>query len=245
MPRVEFGSAAVTGFLIREWVFSRPVFGPACVCCGADASGATEDYNCGTAKIRAPLVPMPVCAACRKHALPQWTREGLLGLALVVALVTTILGAWYLLWPVIVPAGVATIALLSLGIRDHLHLRALRRAGHHPRLTFGVIGDAVRLHTTNIALADDLLARNPAARRLATGSPASAADADRDARAELVAQKILSGKPADLDAVRALLAQGTISDVLVEGHLADVEQTLGRSDLRARYRAVRAEPGSS
>jgi hypothetical protein len=236
-----------------------PKFGRECVCCNGDPQGRTQDYDASTDRVTAPTFAVPVCAACARHAMQTHTAPIIMGSLLVVGIAATALGIGklserpddsFLQGMVVFGVALTLIATVwvTLAIRRDRRERAI--GGHHPRLMFSIDHGAPRLITTNEQLANRLLELNPSARRLETRAErkrlararvlaGAAMGPDQEAQARRIAAWLVSGKPDDLDRVRAELATGTVGHVAVEAVLVELETMLGRSDLRSRYQALR------
>lgn len=253
MPIIDFGPSSRSTFVV-------PKFGKTCVCCNQDAQGRTQDYDASTDRIHADVVAMPVCFGCRDHAFQGHTGPILAAAGFCVGTSGTGLGAFYvskrphdaLLWGVLA-VGVAILAVSVVWIVRSVRAERRDRAipGHHARLWFTVGHGSTRLITRNEMLADELIARNPSAKRMLTRAEAKQIPAarvvggggpaiDHDELASSIAQRVIANKPDDLAALRGELAAGSVRHALVEQLLAETETTLGRRDLIARYRALRS-----
>lgn len=259
MSTIAFGPTGPGKFVV-------PRFGSGCVCCGASALGRTQDYDPSTDRVRAQPVPMPVCFECRGHAL-QTPAAAITQTALLLAGACGVaLGLYYrgqrpddefLLGVIAVSLALtlAAVAWMVTTVRRQRRERAL--AGHHPHLVLGVVGATV-LTSTNEALIDELLGLNPDARRVPDRAGRGRIPAARVVRldagvaaghdpalADAIVARMLAGKPADLEAVRGMAATPTLDHRQVEALLAEVERLLGRPDLIARYRQLRASPADA
>jgi hypothetical protein len=180
--RLRFGDAvslarvAARGAVGGSFKFEVPTFGPHCVCCSADAQGRVQSYDPSTDRRTADPVPMPVCLACKDHALKQPFAAIMQAMGILVGGAITALGAMYaadrpgdsvLKWMMVV--GVAMIVLSIAWIRSSSRARARAAGnGHHPGLELSLATGATVLDTDNETLVEDLLAKNPRAVRVPT-----------------------------------------------------------------------------
>lgn len=151
--------------------FIAPKFGGRCVCCNGDALGRTQDYDPSVDRVRADAVTMPVCFACRKHALRSHSGTivtvGLVYIGIVfVALGSAKLGdrpGDTFLWGTIVGAAALTAGAVMSALRANAREKRLVAEGHHAGLTFSVTDERPALITHNRELAEELVALNPGA----------------------------------------------------------------------------------
>src|SRR5690242_15609988 len=66
---ISLGRVALRGAVGGKFSVVVPKFGPHCVCCNADTMGRTQGYDPSTDRIHVPAIAMPVCFACKDHAL--------------------------------------------------------------------------------------------------------------------------------------------------------------------------------
>lgn len=159
----------------RGNTFVVPRFGKTCVCCNIDTMGRTQDYDPSTDRIQAPSIQVPVCGECHKHALQTHTGPIMMGCLLVVGIAATALGFMKLderpndefLYGMVVFGFAAVAATILWFVAVTRRQRAHEREGHHPGLMFSV-DFGTTLNTSNDALADELVALNPGATRVAT-----------------------------------------------------------------------------
>ncbi len=141
-----------------------PRFGAGCVCCGAVTS-RIQPYDPSTDRIHCEAIEVPVCGDCRGHAMLTPTGIILPASALLIGAIIGGLGVhrdaaiMIAIGAALVVAGLAWIAVTTV------RARRWRRAGHHPGLTMSVETGRCVLNTTNVALANELIANNPFARR--------------------------------------------------------------------------------
>ncbi len=182
MQRIQFGEAeslgkvALRGGIGGSFTFVAPRFGTTCVCCNGDAKGRTQDFDASTDRVQAPAVPMPVCEACKDHALQSTFASIMQVCLLFMGLGAIGLAIMYLrqrphddfLWG----TGAVGVALFAVAVTWMIatarRTRRATEAGHHPALAFSIAHGRTLLDTRNDQLADELLARNPNARRLPT-----------------------------------------------------------------------------
>jgi len=151
-----------------------PSFARCCVCCNVDAMGRVQDGEPSTERLTATPVRMPVCLACKDHAMQSAVVPRLQGLMVMLGLVLCAVGAFYVtrrphdhfLWGLLAVSGTSFVAGL-------LWLRATSRRdrreqieGHHGRLEFTIVRGRMLLDTSNEELVRELVARNPNARVL-------------------------------------------------------------------------------
>jgi hypothetical protein len=143
------------------------VFGPRCVCCGADAGGATLGCNPATRAARAMRVlPMlvPVCHDCTAHALPSPRGTTLPGAFVIVGLVLLVFGLVGRSGPfsatVLWLAGVIlTISFAAMAF-GRMRMSHLRKHGHHPGFEVTANRTGLLLDSSNATLIEDVLERN-------------------------------------------------------------------------------------
>lgn len=147
-----------------------PRFGAGCVCCSVVTS-RTQHYDPSTDRIRCEAIEVPVCADCRGHAMVTPTGIILPALALLIGATVGGIGIHRAsarphdaATMIVIGAALVVVALTWIGMAT-LRSRRWRRAGHHPGLTIGVATGRCVLNTTNVALANELIATNPFARR--------------------------------------------------------------------------------
>jgi hypothetical protein len=153
--------------------FVAPRFSGRCVCCSADAQGQTLSYDVSSGTIRAPLVPMPVCAACIPHALARARAAIRVGGLLVLGIGSVVFGLISLAKEgnpgfargMLLGGAVAVAVAVAWGFMQSARERNDRQPGHHPRLHFQVHPGITLLLTENEALVEELLALNPTAKR--------------------------------------------------------------------------------
>jgi hypothetical protein len=157
--------------------FQVPVFGPACVCCNANAMGRTQDYDPSTDRIQAKSFPVPVCFDCKDHALQTATVPMLQACLLIVGVALAGLGIGYrrerpddtLLVGMIAIGALLTLAAIAWIVSTSKREKRERELpGHYPRMQFSLILNRPHLDTRNGELVDRLLANNPSAERLPT-----------------------------------------------------------------------------
>lgn len=162
---------------LRNGTFTPPVVGNECVCCNGDTQGRTQDYNASDDRVQIEPFALPVCFACKDHALQSTTIPILQACALIVSGCLAGLGFYY--WRerpgdvFILGMGiVASVAFLgsiwwiSRSIRREKAERAI--SGHHPHLAFTFVFGNAWFDTTNGELVDRVLAMNPTATRVKT-----------------------------------------------------------------------------
>jgi len=155
-------------------MFDPPSFGRCCVCCNADAMGRVQDADPSTERLTTTPVRMPVCLACKDHAIQSAVVPRLQALMVMLGLLLCAIGAYYItqrphdhfLWGMLAVSGTSFVAGL-------LWLRATSRRnrreqidGHHGRLELSIVRDRMLLDTSNEELVRELVARNPNARVL-------------------------------------------------------------------------------
>lgn len=172
--RVQFGEAE--GIFSRRVQYVAPVFTTACVCCNAETHGRTRDYDPSTDKVRADVVPMPVCAPCHHHAFVAQTTVVLQTSLFMVAGIFGGMCIYYLgqrphdtflKWGIVACAIALALDLAWMFSHRRRAARA-RDEGHHPGLDFSVSHGRTWLDTENDALVDRLIANNPTAKVLPT-----------------------------------------------------------------------------
>lgn len=162
------------GLFASHGRYPAPVFGETCVCCSAPTDD-TVAYDPSGDQQAAERLEVPCCDGCSEHLGTSHLVEQLAILALVVGG----LGTLFMGGAAIVSGGedVLLLGALACGIVPLslggavLWLRERRRttligSGHHPLEIRVELGRCV-IHTTNPTLAEELLALNPSARRLA------------------------------------------------------------------------------
>ena len=172
---VSLGRVALRGAIGGKLQVTMPKFGPHCVCCNADTMGRTQDYDPSTDRIRMPAIAMPVCFACKDHALnPPFAPimqalGGMVGIALAGAGIGFVAKRPHdpVLWGTAVVGTVLALASLAWARATRRRIAAARRDGHHPGLELSVQTGTL-LDTENEALVEELLALNPDAHRLPT-----------------------------------------------------------------------------
>lgn len=172
-PAESVGRVALRGALGGTSQYVAPRFGTGCVCCNDDAQGRTQDYDPSIDRITADSFPVPVCFACRKHALRTHTAQILIVSLLGIGVAATFLGYTKLderpedhfLWWMIAIGISAIVAGVAWVLRAQVRERRLRGAGHHAGLTFSVDHGRTVLRTSNETLASELLELNPHAER--------------------------------------------------------------------------------
>lgn len=154
--------------------FAAPRFGRGCVCCNADAAGRTHDPDPRSGCLLGAGVQMPVCLACKDHAVQAATVPRLQAVLMMLGLLLLAVAAGYLtqrphdgfLWGMLAVSGTAFVAgvlwIRATSRRD----RREQIAGHHPRLEFSIAYGRTLLDTTNEELVREVLAHNPSARVL-------------------------------------------------------------------------------
>ncbi len=170
------GSVALRGATGGKLTYVVPAFGKQCVCCNADALGRTQDFDPSTDRVKADPMPMPVCFACKDHALDTPFAPMMQASLLCVGIAATALGGLYaadrpgdsfLKWMMV--TGVALVVIAIAWMRASSKRRkAARVDGHHPGLALGLSTGATLLDTDNETLVEDLLERNATATRLPT-----------------------------------------------------------------------------
>jgi len=154
-----------------EATFVASNFGRRCVCCNADAMGRTQD--CDSAFNRATPVSMPVCLACKDHAIQVPFVPLLPGGMLASGFVLFAIGMCcligrphdHVLWGMLASsAALFGASLLWLRASSRRNRRE-QIGGHHPWLEFSTQHGAL-LDTTNEELVREVLAHNPNARLL-------------------------------------------------------------------------------
>lgn len=150
-----------------------PQFGAACVCCNEDSRGRTETYSPASNDYLAPRgFEVPVCDACRDHALQPTAGITLATVVLILGVCAVGLGIGYQGDPArrvgatvaIVAGAVVMVVGIALTVRlVRRELRDLRREGHHARLFIAVAPYLTRVVTRNPTLVDELRRRNPGA----------------------------------------------------------------------------------
>jgi hypothetical protein len=162
------------GLFATHGDYPVPVFGERCVCCSAPTDDTVSYDPSGDQQV-AERLEVPCCDGCSEHLGRSHLAEQLAILALVVGG----LGTLFMGGAAIVSGGEDVLLLgalacgivpLSLGgavlwLRDRRQ-RTLISSGHHPLEIRVELGRCV-IHTTNATLAEELLALNPTARRLA------------------------------------------------------------------------------
>lgn len=169
--RIQFGEAERS-----RARFIAPQFGTSCICCNAETHGRTRDFDPSTDRVRADVVPMPVCAACDRHAFVQPTTVILQTMVLILAALLGGASIYYMrirpsddFLKIMLAISVAVFALDLVWIgRGRRRAERARDDGHHPGLEFSVAYGRTWLDTTNPTLVEDLVARNPSARVLPT-----------------------------------------------------------------------------
>lgn len=141
-----------------------PVFGATCVCCNA-ATERLQYYNPSTDRVRAGSIPVPVCIDCKGHAMVTPTGLWLAMLALLLGGVLGGIGIHRSDVEEVAIGAVLAAGAVTWFVALFVRMRRWRRAGHHPGLTMNVDTGRCVLQTTNVTLADALVATNPFARR--------------------------------------------------------------------------------
>jgi hypothetical protein len=170
--RILFGRVARGG---GRPVFVVPSFGRSCVCCNADANGRMQPCDPSTERMTAAPVQMPVCDACKDHAMQSAIAPRLHSLLVVLGIALVVGGAPGAIFGAHDRHDLVVWAMVALGVAmvmaGALGLRAMARrdrrdqiAGHHARLMFSVAYGRMLLDTSNEELARELIARNPTAR---------------------------------------------------------------------------------
>ena len=176
--RLRFGDAVSLGRVASrgKLAFVVPTFGAHCVCCNAETMGRTQDFDPSTDRIRAEPIKMPVCFACKEHALQTPFAPMMQAVGLLLGIAITALGGMYaadrpgdgfLKWMMIV--GVALIVVSIAWIRASSRKQARANVGgHHPGLALSLVTGATLVDTENETLVEELLQLNASARRLPT-----------------------------------------------------------------------------
>lgn len=172
--RVLFRLAAPGGAAGGTGTFVAPRFGRCCICCNADALGRVQDCDPTTERITATAVRMPVCAACKDHAIQPAATPRMQALLVMVGALLLAIAAGYLtqrphdrfLWGMLAVSGAAFAAGVLWVRATSRRTRREQVDGHHPRLEFSVAYGRTLLDTTNEELVRELLAHNPSARVL-------------------------------------------------------------------------------
>jgi hypothetical protein len=157
----------------RTFELEVPKFGPHCVCCNADAQGRVQNYDASTDRRSVDPVPMPVCCACKDHALIKPFAPMMQAVLVILGGSLTTLGAMYaadlLADPFLTLMMVAGVLLVVLSVA-WIRSSSARVAGngHYPRFEFSVVTGAPLVDTDNETLVEELLALNPRAHRLPT-----------------------------------------------------------------------------
>lgn len=174
--KVSLARVAARGAVGGTFHFEVPKFGTTCVCCNADAQFRVQSYDASTDRRRVDPVPMPVCIACKDHALNTPFVPMMQVIGLVVGVSLTGLGAMYagdrpgdsfLEWMMV--AGVSLIVVTMAWARATSRKR--KRAagnGHHPGLELSFATGATLLDTDNETLVEELLVLNSRTERLPT-----------------------------------------------------------------------------
>jgi hypothetical protein len=151
-----------------------PSFGRCCVCCNADAMGRVQNGDPAIERFTTAPVQMPVCQACKDHAIQSAAVPRLQALMVTLGLLLCSIGGYYVtqrphdrfLWGMLAVSGTSFVAGL-------LWLRATSRRnrreqidGHHGRLELSVVRGRMLLDTSNEELVRELVGRNPNARVL-------------------------------------------------------------------------------
>jgi hypothetical protein len=180
--RVQFGEAEGFASAMRQGGrgtrkhFIAPKFATHCVCCNAETYGLTRDFDPSTDRVRADVVPMPVCAPCRRHAFIVPTTAIIQASLVIVAGVLVGMSIYYLgirphddfLKLMIAIAGAVLLADLAWIFAGRRRAARAREQGHHPGLEFSVTHGRTWLDTTNTVLVDELTKLNPSAQVLPT-----------------------------------------------------------------------------
>jgi len=151
-----------------------PSFGRCCVCCNVDAIGRVQDAEPSTERLTATPVRMPVCLACKDHAMQSSVVPRLQGLMVMLGLLLGAVGAYYVtqrphdhfLWGLVVISGTSFVAGLSWLRSTSRHDRREQIEGHHGRLAFTIVRGRMLLDTSNEELVRELVERNSNARVL-------------------------------------------------------------------------------
>jgi hypothetical protein len=151
-----------------------PSFGRSCVCCNADAMGRVQGCDPGTERLTATPVRMPVCLACKDHAMQSADVPRLQAILVTLGLLLCIVGAYYItrrphdhfLWGMLAVSGASWVAGILWARATSRRNRREQVDGHHARLAFSIVRGRMLLDTSNAELVHELVARNPNARVL-------------------------------------------------------------------------------
>lgn len=172
---ISLGKVALRGAVGGKFQVVVPKFGPHCVCCSADAMGRTQDYDPSTDRIHVPAIAMPVCFACKDHALATPFAPIMQALGVMVGLALAGAGVGFaskrphdpVLWGTAAVGTVLALASLAWARARRRRMAAARQGGHYPGLELSVQTGTL-LDTDNEALVEELLALNANAQRLPT-----------------------------------------------------------------------------
>lgn len=174
---IQFGTpdslpmVALRGAVGGEFTFIVPRFGDACVCCNAETRGRVEKLNPSTDKIHAPSFSVPVCAACRDHAVQSELDVimrvcgALVGGGLAILAVFKLQehpGSGFFWGVSLVGGAISALALVSIVLRHHREKR-MKGGGHHPGLYCTLEYGTTTLVTSNPRVTDEVLSLNPTA----------------------------------------------------------------------------------